>query len=111
MNKFDLKGQTLSESMHPIADSVNETKSEAHISVVIPVHNQEMQISALLTKIKEILNSTTQSYEIVVVNDGSYDNTLKILQKEKLLDPCIKVISYMQNRGKGHAVKTGVMHV
>src|SRR5919202_1945068 len=109
MDKFDLKGQTLSESMDPIADSVSKIKSEAQISVVIPVHNQEIQISALLTKIKEILNSTMQSYEIVVVNDGSYDKTLNILQKEKLLDPCIKIISYMPNRGKGHAVKTGVM--
>ena len=57
MDKFDLKGQTLSESMDPIADSVSKTKLEAQISIVIPVHNQEMQISALLTKIKEILNS------------------------------------------------------
>jgi glycosyltransferase involved in cell wall biosynthesis len=109
MDKFDLKGHALSESLHPIADSAFETKSESQISVVIPVHNQEMQISALLAKIKEILNSTMQSYEIVVVNDGSYDNTLTILQREELLDPRIKIISYIQNRGKGHAVKTGVM--
>ena len=108
MDKFELKDCTLSESRSPIADS-DITKSQAQISVVIPVHNQERQISALLTKIKQILNSTLQRYEIVVVNDGSYDNTLQILQREELIDPCIKIISYMPNRGKGHAVKTGVM--
>jgi dolichol-phosphate mannosyltransferase len=109
MDKFDLKGQTLSESMHPIVDNVSKNKSQAQISVVIPVHNQEMEISSLLIKIKEVLNSTTQSYEIVVVNDGSYDNTLNVIQKEELLDSRIKIISYTPNRGKGHAVKTGVM--
>src|ERR687885_74416 len=109
MDKFDLKGQTLSESKRPVTDFASNTKSQTQISVVIPVHNQEMEISSLLIKIKEILNSTMQSYEIVVVNDGSYDNTLQVLQKEELLDSCIKIISYMPNRGKGHAVKTGVM--
>ena len=109
MDKFDLKGQTLSESKRPVTDFVTNIKSQAQISVVIPVHNQEMEISSLLIKIKEILNSTMQSYEILVVNDGSYDNTLNVLQKEELLDSCIKIISYTPNRGKGHAVKTGVM--
>jgi len=109
MDKFDLKGQTLSESKRPVTDFVSKAKSRAQISVVIPVHNQEMEISSLLIKIKEILNSTMQSYEILVVNDGSYDNTLNVLQREELLDSCIKIISYSPNRGKGHAVKTGVM--
>ena len=109
MDKFDLKGRTLSESTHPVANFVSKTKSQVQISVVIPVHNQEMEICSLLIKIKEILNTTMQSYEIVVVNDGSYDNTLNVLQKEELLDSCIKIISYTPNRGKGHAVKTGVM--
>src|SRR5919198_5507148 len=108
MDRSELKDWTLSESILPIADS-NISKSQAQISVVIPVHNKEREISTLLTKIKEILDSTLHSYEIVIVNDGSYDNTLQILEKEELLDPCIKVISYMPNRGKGHAVRTGVM--
>ena len=109
MDKFDLKGQTLSESKRPVTDFASNTKSQTQISVVIPVHNQETEISSLLIKIKEILNSTMQTYEILVVNDGSYDNTLNVLQKEELLDSCIKIISYTPNRGKGHAVKTGVM--
>jgi dolichyl-phosphate beta-glucosyltransferase len=109
MDKIDLKGQTLSESKRPVTDFVSKTKSQTQISVVIPVHNQEMEISSLLIKIRETLNSTMQSYEILVVNDGSYDNTLNVLQQEELLDSCIKIISYTPNRGKGHAVKTGVM--
>ena len=92
-------------------DAVNpgEDRIKAHISVVIPVHNQEKTVSILLSRIKGILNSTLRSFEIVVVNDGSFDNTFGILQKEEKLDSRIKVISYIPNKGKGHAVKTGVM--
>lgn len=108
MDKPELKKWSLSESTQ-IADSDSRSKLQAQISVVIPVHNQGREVSALLARIKEILDSTLQSYEIVVVDDGSYDNTLQILQKEELLDSRVKIISYMPNRGKGHAVKTGVM--
>jgi glycosyltransferase involved in cell wall biosynthesis len=92
-------------------DAVNpgEDRIKAQISVVIPVHNQEKTVSILLSRIKGILNSTLRSFEIVVVNDGSFDNTFGILQKEEKLDSRIKVISYIPNKGKGHAVKTGVM--
>jgi glycosyltransferase involved in cell wall biosynthesis len=50
-----------------------------------------------------------RTYEVVAVNDGSSDDTFGVLQKEENLDPCIKVISYNPNRGKGYAVRTGVM--
>jgi glycosyltransferase involved in cell wall biosynthesis len=90
---------------------ITDTKAEkeAQISVVIPVHNQEKTISLLLSNIKEILKSTMRSYEVVTVNDGSSDDTFGVLQKEQNLDPCIKVISYNPNKGKGYAVRTGVM--
>jgi glycosyltransferase involved in cell wall biosynthesis len=96
-----------SESIDTVNHETDRTKT--HISVVIPVHNQEKTISLLLSRIKGILNSTLRSYEIVVVNDGSFDNTFGILQKEEKLDPHMKVISYTPNRGKGYAVKTGVI--
>jgi glycosyltransferase involved in cell wall biosynthesis len=84
-------------------------KAKVQVSVVIPIHNKEKTISILLSKIKEVLSSTFQSYEIVLVNDGSFDNTFWVLQEEKKIDSCLKVISYNPNRGKGYAVKTGVI--
>ena len=96
-----------SESIDTVKPEVDRIKT--HISVVIPVHNQEKTISVLLSRIKEILNSTLRSYEIVVVDDGSFDNTFRVLQKEEKLDSSMTVISYIPNRGKGYAVKTGVM--
>ena len=90
--------------------TTSQSRSKVQISVIIPVHNQEKKIAVSLARIKEVLNATFLTYELVVVDDGSYDNTLKILRKEeKKSDSHLQIISYMPNRGKGYAVKTGVM--
>jgi dolichol-phosphate mannosyltransferase len=87
-----------------------ETKSITHISLVVPVYNQETKISIFLKRLKEALNSTLLNYELIVINDGSSDNTLEILREEEKLDNSIRIISYSQNKGKGYAVKKGIMH-
>jgi glycosyltransferase involved in cell wall biosynthesis len=86
------------------------TKSLIQISAIIPVYNQEREISILLKRLKEALNSTLLDYELVIVNDGSCDSTLKILRKQQELDARIQIISYPENKGKGYAVKKGIMH-
>lgn len=77
------------------------------LSIIIPTFNEEQRIK----KIHEIVNYLkTQEYlwEIIVVDDGSQDNTLKKLKKlQKELH--YKLISYPVNYGKGYAVKTGML--
>src|SRR3989442_1690225 len=80
------------------------------ISIIIPTYNGGKTLSVTLARIKDILRLTFQSYELIVVNDGSIDNTLEVLQREEKLDSKVRIISYDENRGKGYAVKTGVMH-
>jgi glycosyltransferase involved in cell wall biosynthesis len=92
-----------------IAEISIADKSLIQLSAIIPVYNQERKISILLAKVKEVLNSTSLNYELVIVNDGSCDNTLEVLQKEEKLDSRVRVMSYPQNKGKGYAIKTGVM--
>jgi glycosyltransferase involved in cell wall biosynthesis len=87
-----------------------ETESITQISAIIPVYNQEAEIYILLKRVKEALNSTLLNYEVIIVNDGSCDNTLEILRKEEKLDEHLRVISYSQNKGKGYAVKKGIMY-
>jgi glycosyltransferase involved in cell wall biosynthesis len=79
------------------------------LSVIIPVYNQEKNIASALAGIKGVLDSTMLRYELVIVNDGSRDNTLDILRNEEESDPHIRIISYSHNMGKGHAVKMGIM--
>jgi glycosyltransferase involved in cell wall biosynthesis len=89
--------------------NVTVSRSRSQISVIIPVHNQEKNISTSLRNIKKVLESTSLSYEILVINDGSFDNTLKVLRKQERSDPRIRIISYPSNKGKGYAIKTGVL--
>jgi dolichol-phosphate mannosyltransferase len=80
------------------------------ISVIMPVYNLEEHVSNSLKTIKRVLDSSFPSYELVVVNDGSDDGTLQVLENEESLDPRVRVISYMQNEGKGYAIKMCVRH-
>jgi glycosyltransferase involved in cell wall biosynthesis len=74
------------------------------ISVIMPVYNLEKQIIVQLESLRAILKSSL-NYEIIIVDDGSTDNTLEVLRKEEEMDNHIHVISYPRNEGKGHAVK------
>ena len=82
------------------------------LSVIIPVYNEERRINSLL-KILNYLKTKTFTSEVVLVNDGSSDDTVKkiksIQQKTKKTFPQLKLISYTKNMGKGHAVKEGMM--
>ena len=77
------------------------------LSIIMPVYNEEYRIRNTLQKIISYLDHKTISYEIIVVNDGSIDNSLPEILKEKTKD--IQVVSYKKNMGKGYAVKTGVL--
>lgn len=79
------------------------------LSIIVPVYNEERNISKFLNNLKEVLDVILIRYEVIIVNDGSQDNILEVLQKEKKLNTYIRVLSYIQNKGKGHAVRTGVL--
>ena len=73
------------------------------LSVLIPAYNEERIIKDNLESIKKTLNSFKINYEIILINDGSKDNTLKEAKKVKN----IKIINYKNNKGKGNALKYG----
>ncbi|MFH0918388.1 MAG: glycosyltransferase family 2 protein [Candidatus Omnitrophota bacterium] len=74
------------------------------ISVILPVYNQEKTIESVINKI----NDLAIEKEIIVVNDGSKDNTESILRGLSLTS--LKVIHHVSNRGKAAAVRTGVQN-
>ena len=73
------------------------------ISIVIPIYNEERYIKKILLKINEINNLEK---EIILVDDGSTDNTKQIIQNE-CKDLYQKKIFLDKNLGKGHALKRG----
>lgn len=94
--------------MLPESASSYSQQLKLQVSIVIPVYNQAKTISASLARIKKVLEPTELSYELVVVNDGSRDETLEVLKKEQAMDPRVRLLSYNVNMGKGYAVKTGI---
>ncbi len=75
------------------------------ISVVIPAYNEEELIEKTLSTYLDFLDENFKSYEFIVVNDGSTDSTVDIVKRFKE----VILISYSQNRGKGYAVKRGIL--
>ena len=71
-------------------------------TVIVPSYNEEKAIAKVL---ENILNVIDESYEIIVVDDGSRDNTVQIASNY----PC-KVIVHGQNLGKGAAIRTGIKY-
>ena len=81
------------------------------LSIVVPAYNEAARLGATLRAIVAYLNERRESSEVIVVDDGSTDNTAKIAE-ESLAAPAAvaaRVIRYEQNRGKGCALRTGLL--
>lgn len=83
--------------------------THVELSFVIPAYNEENSIECALGTLDEIVKDKSLPYEIVVVDDGSNDKTLLRALKYANRNGHVKVVSYTQNEGKGHAVKTGFL--
>jgi dolichyl-phosphate beta-glucosyltransferase len=79
------------------------------ISIIVAAYNEEKRIIPSLLKVKEYLTGLNMDYEIIVVDDGSHDLTGEVVRGLTPDIPHLKVISYEINRGKGHALRKGVL--
>ncbi|CAG7595723.1 glycosyltransferase family 2 protein, partial [Hyalomma marginatum] len=78
------------------------------ISIIVPVHNEEEAIEPFINNILIVLNKLTDNFEIIFINDGSSDQTLKkiITQQERF--PQIKALDLTRNFGKEAAITAGL---
>ena len=85
---------------------------ELVLSVVVPLLNEEDNILGLYQELKEVFAKLAyfSSYELIFVNDGSRDNSLKILRELSLYDPLVKVVSFTRNFGHEPATHAGIYH-
>ena len=74
------------------------------LSIIIPVYNEEATVSAIIAKVKSVKLPGGLEREIVVVDDGSSDQSAKLLEKTS----GIKFLRHSKNKGKGAAIRTGL---
>ena len=80
-----------------------------YLSIVIPAYNEEKRIGETLQKILEFIATKSFPAEILVVDDGSVDGTVDVVNSFSNEKIPLKVISYEKNWGKGYAIKTGML--
>lgn len=82
--------------------------TEPYLSLVIPAHNEALRLPATLEQAFAFLGAQSYTSEVIVVENGSRDNTLEIARQAQTRFPDLQVISLGQS-GKGRAVKAGML--
>jgi len=77
------------------------------LSIIIPMFNEAENVETTLSRVEEVTTSMGGTYEIILVNDGSTDNTLEILRRISGQNKKVKMASYPRNMGRGKALRTG----
>ncbi|WP_333783944.1 glycosyltransferase family 2 protein [Thermocrinis sp.] len=80
------------------------------LSVVIPAYNEEENVPILYEKLKKVLDSLGEDYEVIFVDDGSTDSTFDILKKLATKDKKVKVLRFKRNYGQTAALSAGFEH-
>ncbi|MCP4523283.1 MAG: glycosyltransferase [Candidatus Gracilibacteria bacterium] len=86
--------------------SIHNHKNDLKYSIIVPAYNEENRIGHTLTEISKYFSTSGATYEIIIVDDGSIDNTITMIQQLEL--PHIQISKNIKNRGKGFSVKQGV---
>lgn len=88
------------------------------LSVVVPAYNEERRLAPTLAAIRAYLEDGAEGapqgsdrtrWELIVVDDGSTDGTLDIAADAEAADPRVRLVHSPHNRGKGHALRLGVL--
>lgn len=90
---------------HPVAGKLGPMCA---VSVVIPAYNEGARIGETLNHVTGYLRARGQSWQILVVDDGSTDDTASIVSRWAQAEPAIRLVQLDRNHGKGAALRAGV---
>ena len=80
------------------------------LSIVIPIHNEAPNLRELFREFTEVLTKAGRPYEILLVDDGSTDESFEILRELQASDPRLRVIQFRRNFGQTAAFAAGFAH-
>ncbi len=85
-------------------------KQKPVYSIVAPVYNEEGNLALFYERVRAVMESLGEPWELVLVNDGSQDRSLDIMQALSVADPHVKLVNFARNFGHQIAVTAGVDH-
>ncbi len=77
------------------------------ISVIVPLFNEDESLPELAAWIERVMNENGFTYEVVFVDDGSRDNSWRVIRELNAKNPCFRGIRFRRNYGKSAALQTG----
>jgi glycosyltransferase involved in cell wall biosynthesis len=77
-------------------------------SIIAPVYNEEGNIDMLFQRVSEVMNTLEEPWELVLVNDGSHDQSLQLMRDLQAREPQVRVINFSRNFGHQIAVTAGL---
>lgn len=81
------------------------------ISVIVPLYNEAESLPELAGWIEEVMNKNKFTYEVLFINDGSTDESWKVIEELSQRNKCLKGVSFRRNYGKSPALNTGFLRV
>jgi glycosyltransferase involved in cell wall biosynthesis len=79
-------------------------------SIIIPAYNESERLAISLPKVLDYVNAKALQAEIIVVNDGSKDDTADVVKRFSVLHPDVRLLDNPGNRGKGYSVRNGMLN-
>jgi glycosyltransferase involved in cell wall biosynthesis len=107
MNKQDQRTIT---SMNKPSDQEHLSEmAEISVSVVLPIYQESEVVQRLIPEVLQTLGALGRSFEVIAVDDGSNDETLRILKELKESYPkLLRVVRHLHNKGNGAALRSGI---
>lgn len=84
--------------------------TQLDISIVVPLFNEDESLPELAAWIKRVMDAKGFSYEVLMINDGSTDNSWEVICDLQKSNPCVKGIKFRRNYGKSAALNVGFKH-
>lgn len=78
-------------------------------SIIIPAYNESARLGATLDSVLKYICAQQWDAEVLVVNDGSRDNTAELVRAQAKVNPAVRLIENPGNRGKGYSVRNGML--
>jgi len=89
---------------------MSEVNAKTTVSIVVPFHNEEGNVTELYARLHTVMESTNWGYQFVFVDDGSADHTFKLLSELAEIDPHVTVVRLRRNFGQTAALAAGFTH-